>query len=230
MNKDLNNEKNLMMLDAEETLLKRQLEKDYPNKKIKDFAKTHKDKMPVATKIAEAKGFHSVNALLRSYGYEVIKHPYKQYDLKVVKVDTRWMIAFQRNNLDIDDFVMTSEGWIFKEDYKFRENYGSFEVLIKSDDIYDMFKQDHFKLSIKGNPHAFGIKVLLDYRKKEEVHEKRSDKFAKVLFSCYGPSLENLKVKKPISSKKGGGGKGGKRNPHIYTPYTYTNVSRPYRG
>lgn len=131
---------------------------------------------------------------------------------------------FKRRNLDIDNFTETSKGWIYEEYFKMKKNECRFRMIIHGNDPERIFALKNDKISIRGTIHGFSVFANFERQKVPFQVENKSG-CVEVNIKCMD-SVAKMKKKR----KRGGSVSRGKKGTSTYTPYTHTNVSKPYGG
>ena len=131
---------------------------------------------------------------------------------------------FKRRNLDINEFIKTSKGLIFEEAFKFKGNDCRFRMIIHGNEPERIFALRNNKISIRGTIHGFSVFANFDPQKVPFQVENKSG-CVEVNIKCMD-TVNQMKRRR----KRGGRASRGKKGPSSYTPYSHTNVSKPYGG
>lgn len=131
---------------------------------------------------------------------------------------------FKIRNLDIDDFTKTSKGYIYEEMFKHKRNECRFRMIIHGNDPERIFALKNSNISIKGYLHGFSVFANFDSQKVPFQVENKSG-CVEVNIKCMD-SVTKMRKRK----NRGGNASRGRKGPSSYTPYSHTNVSKPYGG
>ena len=194
--------------------------KENPNRLIKDFEKRYGDWISTLEKYAKDEGFSTVRSYLRSKGFsfEKIKYPNYRISRKTEKLE--YKLLFERNNLKAKMFTKTERGWEYSEYFSAGGYTGNFSILIKTNDIADVFNQKDNNVQIKGSKQGFGIHLCLRNSMSGIIKTEIHTHFAEVKFKCERTILGKHK-RETIK---------GKNKNASYVRYTHTNVAKPYGG
>lgn len=129
---------------------------------------------------------------------------------------------FKRKNLSIDDFKKTGKGYSYKEFFRIKKTECRFQMIIHGNDPKKIFELRNNKISIRGTLNGFSVFANFDLQKVPFQVESKS--------GCVDIYLECMGSMTKTKKKKGGSISKRKKAPSSYTPYTHTNVSKPYGG
>ena len=138
------------------------------------------------------------------------------------------ILIFKRNNLDINEFTQTEDGWKYSEGFNFHGRWCIFKIAGPGR-IKDYFPTDESNLTIKGGFHGFGIQIKLFNKEDPPFKETGSCDGVRFSLECRGRKRIAIRSKDGRYIVPMERGKPKSEGPIEYT-VTEWSAAHPYQG
>ena len=140
------------------------------------------------------------------------------------------VVVFHRNNLSLNDFRRTEEGFLYEDCFSYKGIHGTIKVKVKGESLAkSLFRLKKKDLNVRGTYEHFGLTMQFANQKKPCIKKEFSRENVDISFECNGETW-------PISPYQLRGikssfhnGKAGKVQSNIATSDSWS-IQHPYSG